>query len=63
MYKNTSIDREIQLYVKANCSKSKKAIAYARSRSNNVNTIDLSKTKGTGIIWLSILAMLDKSPK
>jgi arsenate reductase len=63
MYKNTSIDSEIQLYVKTNCSKSKKAIAYAKSHSNNVNTIDLSKTKGTGIIWLIILTKLDKSPK
>jgi arsenate reductase len=63
MHKNTSINSEIQLYVKANCSKSKKAVAYAKSHSNNVNTIDLSKTRGTGTIWLSILTKLNKSPK
>jgi arsenate reductase (glutaredoxin) len=63
MHKTTSSNIEIQLYVKANCSKSKKAIAYAKSHSNNVNTIDLAKTKGTGTIWQSILSKLDKSPK
>jgi arsenate reductase len=63
MHKITSSQQEIQLYIKLNCSKSKKTIAYAKSHSNNVNTIDLSKTKGTGTIWENILTKLEKSPK
>lgn len=63
MHKNTSSSLEIQLYVKSDCSKSKKALAYAKSHSPNVITIDLSKTEGTGTIWQSILTKLNKSPK
>jgi arsenate reductase len=64
MHKRTSsTSSEIQLYVKSNCSKSKKAIAYARSLSNKVNTINIGRTKGTGTIWRNILSKLDKSPK
>jgi len=63
MHKNTLTDHEIQLYVKPNCTKSKKALAYAKSHSNNVRTIALDKTQSTGTIWQSILSKLDKSPK
>ena len=63
MHKSTTSNLEIQLYLKTNCSKSKKVLAYAKSISSNINTIDISKTKGTGTIWESILTKLDKSPK
>jgi arsenate reductase len=63
MHKTITSNTEIQLYCKTNCSKSKKALAYAKSMSNKVNAIDMRKTRGTGTIWKSILAKLDKSPK
>ncbi len=63
MHKITSTEQEIQLYIKLDCSKSKKAIAYAKSHSNNVNTIDMARTKGTGTIWENILTKLEMSPK
>lgn len=63
MHKTLTKSDEIQLYVLKDCSKSKKAYAYAKSLSNKVNTIDIGKTKGTGTIWRSILTKLNKSPK
>lgn len=63
MHKNKSSSSEIKLYIKSDCTKSKKALAYARSHSSSVITINLSKTKGTGTIWQTILTKLDKSPK
>ena len=51
------------MYLKPNCSESKKVLAYAKSLSNNVNVIDIVRTKGTGTIWHSILSKLNKSPK
>ena len=63
MHKTITSDQEIQLYLKKDCSKSKKVLAYAKSISNNVNSVDISKTKGTGTIWQTILSKLDKSPK
>ena len=63
MHKTLSNSTEIQLYFKSDCSKSKKALAYAKSLSNSVNTVDLSRTKNTGTIWRNILEKLNKSPK
>ena len=63
MHKSISNSTEIQLYYKANCSKSKKALAYAKSLSTKVNIIELSRTKSTGTIWRNILTKLNKSPK
>ena len=63
MHKNSTSSAEIHLYVKSNCSKSKKAIAYAQSISSKVRTTDIEKTKGTGTIWRLILSKLNKSPK
>ena len=63
MHKITSSEQEIQLYIKLDCSKSKKAIACAKSHSNNVSMIYLSKTRGTGTIWENILTKLQMSPK
>ena len=63
MHKTLTKSDEIQLYVLKDCSKSKKAMAYAKSLSNKVNTIDIGRTKGTGTIWHSILSKLNKSPK
>ncbi len=63
MHKTISTTDEIQLYVKSDCSKSKKAIAYAKSMASRVNTINIDRTKGTGTIWRNILSKLDKSPK
>ncbi len=63
MHKTLTSDNEIQLYLKKDCSKSKKALAYAKSHSSKVNPIDINRTKGTGTIWRSILNKLDKKPK
>ena len=63
MHKTITSTAEIQLYYNPECSKAKKAIAYARSMVSRVNTIDIQKTRGTGTIWRSILSKLDKSPK
>jgi arsenate reductase (glutaredoxin) len=63
MHKTTSTNAEIQLFMKTDCSKSKKVLAYAKSISNKVNAIDLCKTKSTGTIWESILSKLNMSPK
>ncbi|NNJ56448.1 MAG: glutaredoxin [Bacteroidia bacterium] len=63
MHKSISNSAEIQLYFKSNCSKSKKALAYAKSLSGKVNTINIGKNNSTGTIWRSILAKLNKSPK
>src|SRR5210317_2052200 len=63
MHKTVTSSSEIQLYVKPNCSKSKKALAYAKSISSRVNTIELVRTNNTGTVWRNILAKLDKSSK
>lgn len=63
MHKTITSNAEIQLYLKPNCSKSKKALAYAKSMSSNINTTNIARTRGTGTIWLNILSKLDKSPK
>ena len=63
MHKTLTSSSEIQLYLKSDCSKSKKVLAYAKSISNNINAVDIGRTKGTGTIWQSILSKLDKSPK
>jgi arsenate reductase len=63
MHKDTSTSQQIQLYIRTNCSKSKKVIAYARSHCNKVITVNLCRTKSTGTIWHNILSKLDKSPK
>lgn len=63
MHKALTSNAEIQIYFNPNDSKAKKAIAYAKSMSNKVQTFDIQRTKGTGTIWRSILAKLDKSPK
>jgi arsenate reductase len=63
MHKTLTSNSEIQLYLKSDCSKSKKVLAYAKSMSNNINAINIEQTKGTGTIWQTILSKLDKSPK
>lgn len=63
MHKTKSTDLEIQVYYKSDCSKSKKVLAYAKSISNSINTVNLTITKGTGTIWQNILSKLEKSPK
>ena len=63
MHKTNSYSTEILLLLKSDCSKSKKVFAYAKSISNQVNVIDLLKTKSTGTIWQNILSKLDMSPK
>lgn len=63
MHKTITSNSEIQLYIKPDCSKSKKAIAYAKSIAKQVNAIDINRTKGTGTIWRSILTKLNKNPK
>ncbi|MFY0643792.1 MAG: glutaredoxin [Bacteroidia bacterium] len=63
MHKTLTSTSEIQIYFSKNDSKSKKAVAYAKSISDKVQTIDIQRTVGTGTIWRSILAKLDKSPK
>ncbi|MEY2923930.1 MAG: hypothetical protein RLZZ337_470 [Bacteroidota bacterium] len=63
MHKTLTKTDEIQLYLLGDCSKSKKALAYAKSLSNKVNAIDIGKTKSTGTIWKNILSKLNKSPK
>ena len=63
MHKDTSTSQQIQLYIRTNCSKSKKVIAYAKSHCNKVITVNLCRTKSTGTIWHNILSKLDKSPK
>jgi arsenate reductase len=63
MHKTLTSTNEIQIYFSQNDSKSKKAIAYAKSMCSKVHTINLQQTKGTGTIWRTILAKLGKSPK
>jgi len=63
MHKNTSSSSEIQIFHNPNCSKAKKVLAYAKSISNAVNTVDLSITRGTGTLWENLLTKLKKSPK
>ena len=63
MHKTLTSNAEIQIYFNENDSKAKKAIAYAKSITHKVQTFDIHKTKGTGTIWRSILAKLNKSPK
>lgn len=63
MHKTRTSNSEIQLYLKSNCSKSKKVLAYAKSMSNNINVFNIDQTKSTGTIWQTILSKLDKSPK
>ena len=63
MHKTNSYSTEILLLLKSDCSKSKKVFADTRSISNQVNVIDLLKTKSTGTIWQNILSKLDLSPK
>ncbi len=63
MHKTTSSNDEIQLFYRPEDNKSKKVLAYAKSISNNINAVDIKRTKGTGTIWRNILSKLDKDPK
>ena len=63
MHKTLTSTSEIQIYYSQNDNKSKKAVAYAKSIADKVQTFDIQKTKATGTIWRNILAKLDKSPK
>lgn len=63
MHKTSTSNSGIQLYLKSDCSKSKKVLAYAKSMSNNINAFNIDQTKSTSTIWQSILTKLDKSPK
>ncbi len=63
MHKTLTGNAEIQIYYSHSDSKAKKAIAYAKSISNSVQTFDIHRTIGTGTIWKNILSKLDKSPK
>lgn len=63
MHKTIVSNTEITIYHTTECSKAKKILAYAKSISNSVNSINMTQTKGTGTIWQSILTKLQKSPK
>ena len=63
MHRINSSSTETLLFLKSDCSKSKKVFAYAKSISNQVNVIDLLKTKSTGTLWENILSKLNMSPK
>lgn len=63
MHKTLINSDEIQLYLLKDCSKSKKALAYANTMSNKVNAIEIDKTTSTGTVWHSILTKLNKTPK
>jgi arsenate reductase len=56
-------NREILFYYDPKMSVAKKALAYAKSISDNVNMVEYHKEHFTPTVWRQILQMLDLDPK
>lgn len=54
---------ETILYLDTNCSKSKKVLAYAQARNNNLMVKDWNKDPFTTTMWKELLIKLNMSPK
>ena len=63
MHKSTHSKQEISILYNPECSKAKKAVAYARSRARSVYSIEYSKWGTTATKWREVLDMLKKNPK
>ena len=63
MHKITYKKNEISILYNANCSKAKKAMAYAKSLAEAVDSIEYGKWGTTATKWKEILHMLNKQPK
>ena len=53
---------ELTILFDPESDKAKKIKAYAHSISNNVNEIDLTRTRLTTTLWKEIINMLDRDP-
>jgi len=63
MHLKSTNHNEIALYHNPDCSKAKKAFAYAKSLVGHVVEMEYSKTKKTATQWKEILMSLNKKPK
>jgi len=63
MHKKSTLSSEISIYYNPDCSKAKKAVAYAKSVSAQVFTIEFSKSRRTPTQWREILGQLGLRPK
>ncbi len=63
MHKSTNKKNEISIIYNANCSKAKKAMAYARSLAKAVDSIEYDKWGTTATKWKEVLAKMNKRPK
>ena len=63
MHKNTEHQDEISILHNPNCSKAKKALAYAKSITKKVASYEFSHSKTTPTQWRHIFSALGKGPK
>lgn len=63
MHKKSTLSAEISIYYNPDCSKAKKAFAYAKSVSKEVMALEFSKSKKTPTQWREILGLLGIRPK
>jgi arsenate reductase (glutaredoxin) len=63
MYLKSTNTNNITLYHNPQCSKAKKAMAYAQSVAGMVMNMEFSKTGKTATQWRELLISLGKSPK
>ena len=63
MHKNVTNSDQISILFHKNCSKGKKALAYAKSMSSSVVSYNYESLKFTPTQWEQILKNMGKSPK
>jgi arsenate reductase-like glutaredoxin family protein len=56
-------ENTLMLFYRPDCSKARKALAYARSITTNIMEIDLDHSAATSTIWRQLFTRLGKSPK
>jgi len=63
MHKISTHQDEISILHNPNCSKAKKAMAYAQAKARNVASYEYSRSRTTPTQWRRILTALGKDPK
>ncbi|MCB9246413.1 MAG: hypothetical protein H6606_08275 [Flavobacteriales bacterium] len=63
MYAHGTNSDVIEIYHNPGCSKTKSAVAYARSMVNNVMEYEYAKHQTTATQWRDLLSKLGKSPR
>lgn len=63
MYKHSSSTDEIEIYHNPGCSKTKSAVAYAKSIVSNVVEYEYARHQTTATQWRTLLTKLDMAPR